>query len=122
MKRLAILLLAAAPLLTGCLGYPRPHIRRFKGKAELGDDGKPIKLAATIIKYCDTWQGESENRGRMRETMTDGEGRYSLTVMGVAWHYKNFLSDAQCKSEVQLFACRPHCKKADQIDIEVLGK
>jgi hypothetical protein len=121
MRRLLPLLLAAAAL-SACVGYPRPHFRRFKGQAELGEDGQPLKLAATIVKYCESWQGETEHRGRMRETVTDAKGHYSLTVMGVAWNFKNLFSSAGCTSDVQLFACRPHCKKADQIDIDVLGK
>lgn len=123
MKNTAALLLLALPLLTGCLGYPKFHARRFKGRAELSEDGKPIKLAATIIKFCESYQNpEEERRGYMRETTTDAQGNYSLTVMGFAWRFKNFVSDANCTSEVQLFSCRPHCKKVDQIDIEMLGK
>jgi hypothetical protein len=123
MRRLAPAAVALlAGLLSACVGYPRPYLTTLKGKADLGEDGKPVKLAAAIVKECETWQGETEKRGSMHETMTDKDGRYSITVMGVAWNFKNLVTEGECRSHVQMFACRPYCKKVDQVDVDVLGK
>jgi hypothetical protein len=121
-KKLSLASLLLLPLLTGCLGYPKFHYKRFKGTAALGEDGKPVNLAATIIKECESWKGDTEDRGYMRRTTTDEKGRYNFSVMGFAWRSKSWLTETACTSFVQLFSCKPHCKKADQIDIDVLGK
>lgn len=123
MKRLAPLAVAAfAACLSACVGYPRPYLTTLRGKADLGDEGKPVKLAAAIVKECETWQGETEKRGSMHETTTDKDGKYSITVVGVAWDFKNLVTEGTCMSHVQMFACRPYCKKVDQVDVDVLGK
>ncbi|MDE2237410.1 MAG: hypothetical protein KGK30_05940, partial [Elusimicrobia bacterium] len=106
---------------SGCLGYPRPYLRTISGKALL-DNGQPLKIGAAIVKDCDSINGETEERGRMRTTTTDKDGRYSLTVIGLAWNYKNFVTLSECTSHVQRFVCRPYCKQADAIDIDILGK
>ena len=119
---LAAFLSALCLSVAGCLGYPRPYFTTIKGQADLGEIGQPIKIGAAIVKECDTVAGESEDIGRMRTTTTGKDGRYSLTVICVAWHFKNFISLAECTSRLQRFVCRPYCKKADEIDIDVLGK
>lgn len=115
-------LAAAAAALCACVGYPRPYLTTLRGKADLGEDGQPVKLAAAIVKECSTWQGDTEKRGHMHETTTAKDGRYSITVIGVAWNYKNLITEGECTSHVQMFACRPYCKKVDQVDVDVLGK
>ena len=118
MKRLLLLW----PLLvSGCVGYPRPYMTHVKGQADLAG-GPPVKIAAGISKDCDTYQGETEDVKWRRETTTDKDGRYSLTVFGLVWNWHNYFSDAECTSHIQRFICRPYCKKADDVDIDVLGK
>ena len=121
MMRRALPLLCLLLPLSACLGYPRPYLTTVKGHASL-DDGKPIKIQAAIIKTCDTVQGETEHIGPLKETLTDKDGRYSLTLMGVVWRYKNFVTLSECDSHIQRFVCRPYCKKVDEIDIDILGK
>lgn len=117
----AALLLASALALSGCVAYPRPYFTLVRGRAAL-DDGKPLRIQAAIIKNCDTIQGESEDIVRRRETITGKDGRYSIFLYGVVWHLKNFINLSECSSHIQRFVCRPHCKKADEVDIDVLGK
>lgn len=107
--------------LAGCVAYPRPYFGPVRGKANV-EDGKPVRIQAAILKTCDTIQGESEEIVRLRETTTDKDGRYSIFMYGVVWHFKNFRSLTECSSHIQRFVCRPHCKKADAVDIELLGK
>ncbi len=120
MKRL--LAIAAFCLsLASCVGYPRPYLTTVKGRASL-DDNQPIRIQAGILKTCDTVNGETEDLKNLKETTTDKDGRYSMMIFGLTWHYKNFMTMAQCSSHIQRFVCRPHCRKADAIDIEMLGK
>ena len=121
MKR-ALLMLLLVSGSAGCLGYPRPYFTRVHGKADLGEEGKPVELGAAIVKECETWQGDTETVGHMHKTTTGKDGKYSMMVIGVAWNFKNFVTEGGCTSHVQRFICRPYCKKADAIDIDVLGK
>ena len=79
-------------------------------------------LQRGISKDCDTYRGETEEITWRREVTTDKDGRYSFTVFGLVWNWHNYVSDAECTSHVQRFSCRPYCKKADDVDIDVLGK
>ena len=119
MKRLVPLLLPLA--VSGCVGYPRPYMTRVKGQADL-QGGPPIRVEAGIAKTCDSMSGETEDIKNRRGETTDKDGRYSFTVMGVVWHFKNLVTEGYCTSHIQKFVCREHCRKADDIDIEVLGK
>lgn len=110
-----------AALASGCLGYPRLHWSTKSGTAAV-EDGQPIILRAQLLKDCETPRGESSRALKTVETRTDARGRYSLTVRGLAWNWRNYLTLASCRSRVQLFVCRAVCKPADDIDIEVLGK
>lgn len=107
--------------LSGCVAYPRPYFGRVKGRAAV-EDGKPVKIQAAIMKACDTVQGETEEIVRLRETTAGKDGHYSIFMYGVVWHFKNFVSLSECTSRIQRFVCRPHCRKADEIDIDLLGK
>ncbi len=120
MRRLLPLAFACAAL-SGCLAYPRPYLTTIKGQADL-NGGPPIKIQAGIEKDCETYDGDTENVSFLRETTTDKDGRYSLTVFGAVWNFKNFISLTECTSHIQRFVCRPYCKKADAVDIDLLGK
>lgn len=120
MRRLLPLAFACAAL-SGCLAYPRPYLTTIKGQADL-NGGPPIKIQAGIEKDCETYDGDTENVSFLRETTTDKDGRYSLTVFGAVWNVKNFISLTECTSHIQRFVCRPYCKKADAVDIDLLGK
>ena len=119
--RRALACLAGLSLLSGCVAYPRPYLTRVRGRADL-DGGPPVRIQAGISKDCDTVQGETEEIKGLRETTTDKDGRYSLTVYGVVWHFKNYFSLTECTSHIQRFVCRAYCKKADDVDLEMLGK
>ncbi|MBI3553857.1 MAG: hypothetical protein HY077_15285 [Elusimicrobia bacterium] len=121
MRSLAIVLTVSSILLSGCLAYPKAYWKTFKGQAQL-EDGKPIVIKAQLLKTCESYKGETEKVISERETRTDNQGRYELTIRGTAWNTKNFSSEAGCSSRVQLFICREVCKPVDQIDIDVLGK
>jgi hypothetical protein len=118
-RRLALVLPVA---LSGCLGYPRPYLTRVHGRAAL-EDRKPIRIEAAIVKECDTVRGgETSEIVRRRGDTTDKDGRYSIVLWGVTWNFKNFITLSECSSRVQRFICRPECHKADEIDIDLLGK
>lgn len=114
-------LLALLAGLSGCVAYPKVYDVTKKGTAAL-DGGKPVVIKASLIKSCDTMKGASEKVIRTEETTTDAQGRYKITVRGVAWNTKSFLTDAGCESRVQMFVCRDICRPEDDIDINVLGK
>jgi hypothetical protein len=114
------LVLLLVPL-SGCVVYPRFYDTTKKGQAVL-DEGKPIQLKAQLLKYCEKTAGESTDVIKERSTTTDKDGRYSLTIRGVVWHWKNFMTLSECTSRIQMFVCREVCKPADDIDINVLGK
>lgn len=119
MRRLPLLLL---PLLAGCVGYPRPYFTRVHGRADL-DGGQPYRIEGAIIKECETIKGgQTERIIRRRGDDMDKDGNYSFWLWGVTWNFKNHVSLSECTSYIQRFACRPYCKKADAIDIDVLGK
>lgn len=113
--------LGLAALCSGCLGYPRLHWSKKSGTAA-AVDGQPIAIRAELIKDCETPRGESSRTLKAVETRTDAQGRYSVTVRGLSWNWRNYLSLANCRSRIQLFVCRAVCKPADDIDIDVLGK
>ena len=118
---LSLLLLYAAPALSGCVYYPKVYAVTKKGTADL-EGGKPVIIKASLIKSCETLKGETEKIIRWREARTDDKGRYQLSLRGVAWNMKSFLSGGGCESRVQMFICREVCKPVDEIDIDVLGK
>ncbi len=107
--------------LSGCIAYPKFYWTTKSGTARL-EDGKPITIKAALIKSCESYQGEKEKEIRVRQTRTDDKGRYSLTIRGMAFNVKNFLSDSGCASRIQMFICREVCKPVDEIDINILGK
>ena len=117
MKHLPLLLL---PLLSGCVGYPRIYWRTLKGQASV-EDGKPVGIKAVLLKECETLQNETQKTLKERSTTTDAQGRYRLPLRGVVWHTRTF-TGAGCDSHFQLYVCRPDCKEADEIDINLLGK
>jgi hypothetical protein len=120
-RRAALALALLAPL-QGCLAYPRPYLTNVKGRADLGESGQPVRIEAGIVKTCDTINGEEETIKNRRGAMTDKDGRYSFLVAGLVWHSKSYRTLTECTSRIQRFICRPHCKKVDEIDIEMLGK
>jgi hypothetical protein len=120
-RPLILACLTATASLCGCVIYPKAYWKTFKGKAVL-EDGKPIVIKAQLLKHCENLQGESEKMIRERQTTTDAQGNYKLSIEGMAWNVKNFSSDSGCQSRIQLFVCRDVCKPVDEIDITVLGK
>lgn len=119
-----ILCAAAASTLSGCVAYPRPYWTVKSGKAEI-TAGRPIIVRAELVKSCETYQGESEQTVKSKETTTDAQGRYKLRVVGLVWNWRNLISEAECTSRVQLYLCREgpdSCVEADDVDINVLGK
>lgn len=121
MRRIPVLALSAcAAAFSGCVPYPKIYDRTIKGTAAL-EDGKPVVIKASLVKSCESLKGESEKVIRTRQTTTDAQGRYKLTIRGMAWNTIG-LSGAGCESRIQMFVCREVCKPVDDIDLEVLGK
>jgi hypothetical protein len=122
MRRLiALASLLPALSLTGCIAYPKIYWNTKKGYAHV-EEGKPIIIKATLIKTCDTESGSTQKEIRTRQTKTGPDGHYKLTMWGIAWNSKSFITEAGCDSYIQMFLCREVCKPADDVDIEVLGK
>jgi hypothetical protein len=116
----ALLLPALAASLCACVGYPRPYVVRRKGTASL-ENGAPV-IKAAIVKECETEEGETERDRHSTQTKVDDKGRYSLTLIGMAWNWTNLVNGSRCGSRVQLYVCRDICRPADDVDINVLGK
>ncbi len=106
--------------LCACVGYPRPYVVRRKGQASV-EEGRPI-IKAAIVKECEDEEGETERDRHSTETRADEQGRYSLTLVGLAWNWTNLVTGSRCGSRVQLYVCRDICRPADDVDINVLGK
>ena len=116
----APLLLALAAGLCACVGYPRPYLVHKKGTASV-ENGSPI-IKAAIVKECETDEGESERDRHSTQTQADAQGRYSLTLFGMAWNWANLVTGSSCTSRLQMYVCRDICRPADDVDISVLGK
>jgi hypothetical protein len=116
---LALLLIALS--LSGCVAYPKFYWQTKTGQARV-EDGKPVQIKASIVRDCETLEKDEQTTIKEISTTTDGAGKYSLTVRGWAWHWKNLFSLNGCISRIQMFVCRPNCIEADDVDIDILGK
>src|SRR5581483_11551212 len=121
MRFLALSLAAAG--LSACLAYPKSYWTVKEGTARLDDDGKPVRIRAVLLRDCQSLDGqETQKQLESFETTTDARGHYRLPIHAVAWERRNYLSEAGCETHVQMYVCRPVCKEADDVDINVLEK
>ena len=120
MKRALLFALAAS--LSGCVAYPRGYWTVKEGTANV-EDGKPVVIKAVLLKDCQSVTGQdTQTELKTVQTTTDAQGHYRLPMRGMAWQHRNLFSDAGCETHIQMYVCRPVCKEADDIDINVLGK
>ena len=119
-RRWAILLAAG---LCGCVAYPRGYWTVKEGTANV-EDGKPVVIKAVLLKDCQSVTGEdTQTELKTVQTTTDAQGHYRLPVRDLAvWQRRNLITGAGCETHIQMYVCRPVCKEADDIDINVLGK
>ena len=107
--------------LSGCVAYPRFYWTTQEGRARL-EQGRPVRVKAVLLKECETLDGGTQTVVDSREAL-DGQGRpLHPQASRIDLELEELRLGSECSSRVQMYVCRPECRPADDIDINILGK